>query len=151
MHITTNIQLIAITDVRSISISAVPTTAGTIALIMVDVAGTLLKGVASTLETLLVVEEVKCVLNSERCVSISCTLLTGGVTVNDCGDGVSAEYVDTVEQFMGTTMSSESQQLSSPLVQTVQALLFENVILMSNRVSVSFTSTVHQLTAVIVS
>ena len=48
--------------------SAVPTTAsaGTIALIMVDVAGTLLEGVASTLDTVLIVDVVKCALVSER-------------------------------------------------------------------------------------
>ena len=64
--------------------SAVPTTAGITTLMMVDVAGTLLEGVAGTLvviENTLIVDVVKCVL----------------------GDDVSAEY-DTVEQFMDVTV-----------------------------------------------
>ena len=108
--------------------SAVPTTAsaGTIILMMVDEAGTVLEGVASKL---LVVDLVNCVLDSERCVPISGTLLTGGVTANDCDDidgtGARAECVVTVEQFIGISVSSsgESQHILSPLVQTVQALL----------------------------
>ena len=135
---------------RSIS-SAVPTTAGTITLMMVDVAGTLLEGVASTLETVLIVELVKCVWSwvSKRCVLISGTLLTGGITADDCDDGVTAEYVDTVEQFIRNTVSSAESQhmyISFSLLQTVQALALANVILMSDGVSVSFTSTVHHLT-----
>ena len=90
--------------------SAVPT-AGTKTLVMVDVAGTLLEGVASTLETVLAVDVVKRVLDSERCVPISGTLLTGGVTADDCDDGVTAECVDTVEQLLRNTVSSESQHL----------------------------------------
>ena len=88
MHITTSIQLIIITDVMTTSgISSA--TVGTITLFMVDMVGTELEGVASTLLT---VDVVKCVLDSERCVSISGTLLTGGVTTDDCDDGMSAEY-----------------------------------------------------------
>ena len=82
---------------------------------------------------------------------------------------MSGGYVDTVEQFIGITMSSSSkpQHVSSSLVQIVQSLrLLANVILMSDGVihfmestwsysviSESFTSTVHQLKfpAVIVS
>ena len=67
--------------------SAVPTTADTTTLMMVDVTGTLLEGVASTLvviETILIVDVVKCVLDSKRCVSISGTLLTGtGVVTSE--------------------------------------------------------------------
>ena len=104
--------------------STVPTTAsaGTIILMMVDEAGTVLEGVASKL---LVVDVVNCVLDSERCVPISSTLLTGGVTANDCDDidgtSASAECVVTVEQFIGISVSSsgESQHILSPLVQTV--------------------------------
>ena len=72
---------------------------------------TLLEGVASMLEITSIVDVVKCVLDSDRCVPISGTLLTGGVTADDCDEGVSAEYVDTVEQFMGITVSSESQHI----------------------------------------
>ena len=142
MHITTSIQLITITDVMTTSsISSAVPTVGTIAFFMVDAAGTELEGVASTLDV------VKCVLDSERCVPISGTLLTGGITADDCDDGVSAEYVDTVEQFMGTTVSSKSQHILSSCIwlQTVQALALVNVILISDGVSVSFTSTVHHL------
>ena len=153
MRITTSIQVIAITDVRTTSsiISTVPTTAGTTTLMMVDVAGTLLEGVASTLETVLIVEVVKCVWVSKRCVLISGTLLTGGITADDCDDGVTAEYVDTVEQFIRNTVSSaESQHISFSLLQTVQALALANVILMRDGVSVSFTSTVHHLACPVV-
>ena len=110
------------------SISAVPTTAGTM---MLDVSETM----GDVASTLLVVEAVKCVLDSE-----SWILLTGGVTADDCDDGVST--VDTVEQFIRNTVSPESQHILLPLVQTVQALLLENVIMM---MSGSFTSTVHHL------
>ena len=141
MCTTTSIQLI----VRATSsISPVPTTAGTTTLMMVDVAGTLLEGVASTLETVLVLEIVKCALDSKRCVPMSGTLLTGGLTSDDCDDdGVSAECVDTVEQFISNTVSSESQHILFSLLQTVQALLVANLMLMSDGVSGSFTSTVH--------
>ena len=37
--------------------------------------------------------------------------MTGGVTTDDCDDGVHAEYVDTVEQFMGITVSSGPQHI----------------------------------------
>ena len=47
MRITTNIQLSAITDVSNIS--AVPTTTGTTIMVVVDMTGTLLNGVAGTL------------------------------------------------------------------------------------------------------
>ena len=65
------------------SISAIPI-AGTITLMIVDVTETLLEGVAGTLvavviETVLIVD-----------------------------DGVSAEYVDKVEQFIRNNVSSES-------------------------------------------
>ena len=106
----------AATTRQSIAVPA--TTAGT-TVTMVDVPGTLLEGVAITLvviETVLIVDVVKCVWVSERCVPISDTLLTGGVTSelvtsvslytsDNCDDGVSGEYVDTVEQFMGITVS----------------------------------------------
>ena len=99
--------------------SAVPMTAGTKMLTMVDVTGTLLEGVASTLlviettlivastlvviETVLIVEVVKCEWVSKRCVPICGTLLSGGVTADselvtsavslctsdDCDDGIS--------------------------------------------------------------
>ena len=124
--------------------SAVPTTAGTKTLMMVDVTGTLLEGVACTLvvietiltvastlvviETVLIVEVVKCEWVSKRCVPICGTLLTGGVTADVLvtsvvslytsgdDDGVSVEY--TVEHFMGVTVSSGSQHiLPSSLVQ----------------------------------
>ena len=72
-----------------------------------------------------------CALVSKRC---------------DFDDGMSAEYVDTVEQFMGITVSLESQHISSSVLQIVQTLPLVNVILMSDGVSVSFTSTVHHLT-----
>ena len=57
--------------------SAVPTTASVT--MVVDMTGTLLEGVASTLDTILIVDVVKCVWVSKRCV---CTLLhvTGEVT-----------------------------------------------------------------------
>ena len=101
------------------SSSAVPTTAGTTVVMMVDVTGTLLEGVVSTLvvietiltvastlvviETVLIVEVVKCEWVSKRCVPICGTLLSGGVTTDvlvtisavslytsdDCDDGVS--------------------------------------------------------------
>ena len=134
--------------------SAVPTTADTTMMM----AETLLEGVAGTLETLLIADVVKCMWVSKRCVSISDTLLTGGVTVDselvtsivslytsdDCDDGVSG--VDTVEQFMGITMSSKLQHILFSLLQIVQALLLLNVILMmSDGVNVSFTSAVHHL------
>ena len=143
MCITTNIQLIAITDAMTTS-SISTTTAGTTTMMLLNVAGTLLECVACTL---LIVEVVKCVLDIERCVPISDTLLTGGVTVDDCDDGMSAEYVDTVEQFMGITVtsSSEPQHLSCSLVQIVQGLVLVNVIAMSDGVNVSFTPTVHLL------
>ena len=102
--------------------SAVPTTAGSTVLIpmeMLVVAGILLEGVAS-----------------ER-------LLTGGVTADDCDDGVSAEYVDTVEQFVRNTVSSESQHILFSLLQIVQALLVANVILMMIMSLSSFISTMH--------
>ena len=72
MHIT---MLIAITDLRTSVTSSISATAaaGTITL---NVAATLLVGVASTLaviETTLIVEVGKCVLDSERCVPISGT------------------------------------------------------------------------------
>ena len=138
MRITT-IQLIAITctDVMTTSSisSAVPTPAGT-AMMMVDVTGTLLDcGMADSLvvmETIL--DVVKCVWVSKRCVPISGTLLTGVVTASsvisavsllysdNCDDGVRAcdEYV---EQFMGITVSLEPQHMGSPLAQLVQSLL----------------------------
>ena len=143
---------------RQSRLSAVPTTAGTIPL---GVAGTRLEGVASArvvIETVLIVDVVKCVGVSKRCVPISGTLLimTCGVTADsepvtsavslytpvDCDDGVSAEYViDTLEQCMGTTVSLEPQHIGSPLVQLVQSLLLSNEIMMSDgsRVSGSFT------------
>ena len=97
---------------------------------------------ASTLETVLIVDLVKRALDCEKCVPISGTLLTGGVTADDCDDGVTAECVDTVEQLVRNTVSSESQHLSSLLVpvQISQALLVPNIILMMD---VSVTSTVH--------
>ena len=99
--------------------SAVPMTAGTKMLTMVDVTETLLEGVASTLlviettlivastlvviETVLIVEVAKRVWVSKRCVPICGTLLSGGVTADselvtsavslctsdDCDDGIS--------------------------------------------------------------
>ena len=69
--------------------------------------------------------------------------MTGGVTADDCDDGVSA--VDTVEQFMGVTISLvEPQHVLFLLVQIVQTLLLENVILMSDD-GVSVFSTAHHL------
>ena len=65
-------------------------------------------------------------------------------TAVDCDDGVSAEYA--VEHLMGATVSSVPQHIS---VQKAQSLLLSNVmliILMSDGVSLSFNSTVHQLT-----
>ena len=60
--------------------SVIPTTAGT-TMMKVDVTGTLLEDVASTLvETILIVDVVKCVWVSRRYVLISGTLLTGVVT-----------------------------------------------------------------------
>ena len=56
--------------------SAVPTTAGTTVPMMVDVPGTLLEGVAITLvviETVLIVDVVKCVWVSKKYVPISGT------------------------------------------------------------------------------
>ena len=105
--------------------SAVPTTAGITVLIMkVDVAGKPLEGVALR------------------------RLLTGGVTSDDRDDGVSAEYIDKVEQFIRNNVSSESQHISFSLLQIVQGLLVPTVILMSDEVCVSFTSTVHHLNIV---
>ena len=152
MCITASIQLIVITDVRTTSsgITIPPMKVGATGIALLGVYGTLV---------------VKC------CVWVSCvvisTLLTVEVanseilcavplyTSDDCDDGVSGEYVDTVEQFMGITvsLSSKPQHVSSSLVQIVQSLLLVNVILMSDGVSESFTSTVHQLKfpAVIVS
>ena len=118
--------------------SSAVATAGTVTLMMMDGTGTLLVGVANTLETVLIAEVVKRVWVSKRCVPNSGTLLTGGVTSSD--DCVSA--VDIVEQFICNTVSPESQHILLPLVQTVQALLLKNVILM---MSGSFTSTVHHL------
>ena len=128
--------------------SAVPTTASAGTMIMMNAAGTLLEGVASTLDTVLVVEVVKCVLDSERCVNIpiSGTLLTGGLTADDrCDDGVSAECtcVDTVEQSMGNIVSPADWEPRFSLLQIVQALVVENVILIVS--CVSFTPTVHHL------
>ena len=158
MCITTSIQLIDITDVMTTSsISAVPTTAGTTILVMVDVTRTLLEGVACTLvviETTL--DVVKCVWVSKRCVPISGTLLASVVTADselvtsavllytdNCDDDGTAAGVsgDTVEQFMSITVSLEPQHIGSPLVQLVQSLLFSNEIMMSDgsRVSGSFT------------
>ena len=131
--------------------SSVAPTAGTKTLMMMDGAATLLEGVASTLETLLTVNVVKGVWVSKRCVLISGTLLTGEVTSDDCDDGVSAECVDTVKQFLDITVLSELQHAYaamyvSSLVQIVQSLLLANVILMMSDGSLSFTSTVrHQL------
>ena len=123
MHITTSI--IDIADARTTSsISAVPMTAGTTVLMMVYVIGTLLEGVASTL---VVIEAV----------------LIVDVVSDGCDDGVSAEYVDTVEQFIRNTVSSEPQHISFSLLQIAQGLALANVILMSDGVSVS---TVHHLT-----
>ena len=68
--------------------SAVPTTAGTSTTL--DVAGTLLEDVANKLvviRTVLIVDVVKCVGVSERCVPSR--LLTGGITSDDCDNGVS--------------------------------------------------------------
>ena len=70
--------------------STVPTTAGTSTTL--DVVGTLLEGAANKLvviRTVLIVYVVKCGGVSERCVPISSTLLTGGITVDDCDNGVS--------------------------------------------------------------
>ena len=162
LHIIT--QLIAITDVMTTSSisSTVPTTVGTtiLAMVMVDVTGTV-EGVAGTLEvieTVLIVDVVKCVGVSKKYVPISgLALLTVGhgvmselvtsevslYTPDDCDDDVSAEYVDTVEQSTGITVSSESQHILSPLLaQLIQSLLLSNVmlmILMSDGVSGSFT------------
>ena len=103
--------------------SAVPTTDSTI-MAVVGMTGTLLEGVASTPDTVLIVDVVNCVLDSERCVPISGTLLTSGVTTGDCDGGVSAKYVDTVKQLL-ITMSLERvpQHILPPLVQLVQSLL----------------------------
>ena len=73
MRITTSIQLIAITDVRTTSsISAVvPAPADTAILVMVDVTGTLLVGVASTLY-IVVIETVSTVtVDVVKCVEVS--------------------------------------------------------------------------------
>ena len=85
MRITTSIQLIAITDMRTTSnISAViPAPAAGKTLLMVYVTGTLLEGVDSTLviETVLIV-------TSE--------LVTSAVSPyasDDCDDDMSAEYI----------------------------------------------------------
>ena len=161
LHIIT--QLIAITDVMTTSSisSTVPTTVGTtiLAMVMVDVTGTV-EGVAGTLEvieTVLIVDVVKCVGVSKKYVPISgLALLTVGhgvmselvtsaeslYTSDDCDDDVSAAYIDIVEQFMGITVSSERQHIVSPLTQLVQSLLLSNVMLMtlmSDGVSGSFT------------
>ena len=74
--------------------------------------------------------------------------MTGGVTSDVCDDGMSAECVDTVEQFMDITCTVtsplEPQHVPFSLVQIVQSLLVVNVVLMmSDRVGVSFTSAVH--------
>ena len=146
MRIKTIIQLIAITDVMktsSISNSAVPTTAGTTILVMVDVTRTLLEGVASTLAVIeTTLDVVKCVWVSKRCVPISGTLLTGGVTADselvtsavllysDCDDDGTSVSGGTVEQCMGITVLLEPQHIGSPLVQLVQSLLLSNEIMM---------------------
>ena len=75
--------------------TVIPTPADTTILMMVDATRTLLEGVSSTLyivvviETVLIVDVVKCELDSKIC---------------DCDDGVSAEYVDTVKQFLSITI-----------------------------------------------
>ena len=108
LRITTIIQLIAITDVRtSITSSISATAAGTTASVAVDqrllegVTGTLLEGAAgilSVIETVLIVDLVKCVLDSKRCSPISGTPLTGRVTADDCDDGVNVECVYTCSE-----------------------------------------------------
>ena len=86
--------------------SAVPTTAGS-AMMM---AGTLLEGVALT---------VGVTADSELVISV-----VSLYTSDDCDDGVSAEYADTLKQFLSITLSLGPQHtdILSPLVHLVQSL-----------------------------
>ena len=86
------------------------------------------------IETVLIVDVAKCEWVSERNVSpisgnilallivdhgVMSELVTSEVslyTSGYCDGGVCGEYVDTVEQCMGTAVSSEPQHIVSPLV-----------------------------------
>ena len=58
---------------------------------------------------------------------------------------VRADCIDTVEQFIRNTVSSESQHILFSLSQIVQALLVAKEKIVSDGVSGSFTSTVHHI------